>query len=234
MTTLPTPATPLRLFYIDDSGAVETGYISYSWIEVTPDGWREGLQAWLELRKALYAEYQIPPSVELHATKLVSGRGEPSTNPGVNTSKAQRREIMELALGAIGSAPGLAVGTAFRRTETTRRAYAAERAALYENLINHLDTRLTATSEFGMVFMDGNGNDPSYQRAHRGLKLPHRRIIEDPLFQGSHLSQWVQMADLVAWSTYQSLLRHPAKKFTWAWYDTHLRRADINGGSLEL
>jgi hypothetical protein len=42
-----------------------------------------------------------------------------------------------------------------------------------------------------------------------------REVIEDPLFQGWHVSQWVQMADLAAWSTSQGLLRHPGKDFSW-------------------
>ncbi|HEX5400730.1 MAG TPA: hypothetical protein VFX16_00355, partial [Pseudonocardiaceae bacterium] len=34
-----------------------------------------------------------------------------------------------------------------------------------------------------------------------------------------HRSQWVQMADLTAWSAYQGLLRHEGKQFAWTWYD---------------
>jgi hypothetical protein len=40
-----------------------------------------------------------------------------------------------------------------------------------------------------MIVMDGNGEDPAYYDAHRGLRLARRRIIEDPLFQHSHRSQ---------------------------------------------
>lgn len=69
---------------------------------------------------------------------------------------------------------------------------------------------------------------------HRGLKLAHRRIIEDPLFQGAHSSQWVQMADIAAWTTYQSLLRHRGKEFAWHWYDRFLKDSDVNGQPVRI
>lgn len=224
----------MRMFYIDDSGAIDTGYVVYSWIEVTPANWNVGLKAWLDLRKDLYAKYMIPPSVELHATTLVGGRGTPSTNPAVNQSKQLRQQVAEDALQVIGSTLELRVGTVYRQTGTRGRAYAAERDAVYAKLVNHLDTRLGHAGEIGMIFMDGNGTAPGYRAAHRELELSSRRIIEDPIFQGSHISQWVQMADLVAWSTYQSLLRHHGKQFAWGWYDQHLRAADINGAPVQV
>jgi|SRR5581483_5618874 hypothetical protein len=228
----PAPASPLRLFYIDDSGANTTGYITYSWIEVTPAGWNTGLKAWLNLRKALYATYKIPPSTELHTTKLIGGRMNPSTDPAVNASKALRRNVTQDALRVIGATPELRIGTVYRQTQARGRAYSAERDAVYVKLVDHLDTRLGLAGEHGMIFMDGDGTDPGYLAAHRDLKITSRRIIEDPIFQASHHSQWMQMADVVAWSTYQSLLRHPGKRFAWHWYAQHLQAIDINGGPL--
>jgi hypothetical protein len=224
----------MRLFYVDDSGSTDTGYIVYSWIETTPYGWRTGLRNWLDLRKDLYAGYKIPPPFELHATKFVAGRQYPSTEPGFNRSKRSRREVMEKALATICASGDLRVGTVYRQTTAHGTAYHLQRQDLYAKLIAHLDTRLTAAGEFGMIFMDGNGSDTGYYNAHRDLKLASRSIIEDPLFQHSHRSQWVQMADLVAWTAYQGLLRHAGKAFAWNWYDKHLRGFDVNGGPLAL
>ncbi|MGL4177124.1 MAG: DUF3800 domain-containing protein [Dermatophilaceae bacterium] len=228
----PIPSRGVRLFYIDDSGTVDTGHIVYSWIEVTPDCWNGGLRHWIDLRKELYATHKIPPATELHAAQFVGGRGRPSTDSAVNASKAARREVMTRALKAIGENPDIVLGTVYRKTTTTGPAYARQRVAVYEKLLQHLDARLVKADEFGMIFMDGS--DQAYQRAHRQLKLSSRRIIEDPVYQSSHISQWVQMADLVAWSTYQSLLRHPRKRFTWNWYQTHLYGRDTNGGPVEV
>ncbi len=140
--------------------------------------------------------------------------------------------MVRLALEAIGSTPGLNVGTVYRTTTATGPAYARERDALYRRLVDRLDTRLGTAGELGMVFMDGDGTANGYYAAHRSMKLAHRSIIEDPLFQCSGRSQLVHMADLVAWTSYQSLLRHPGKRYTWDWFDTYLKAADINGGPI--
>ena len=60
------------------------------------------------------------------------------------------------------------------------------------------------------------------------------QIIEDPIFQASHVSQWVQMADLVAWSAYQSLNPNPGATFARSWYYDYLRAKDVNGGPLAI
>jgi hypothetical protein len=224
----------LRLFYVDDSGSVTTGYIVYSWIECSATEWREGLRTWLELRRDLYARYRIPPAYELHSSQFVNGRGRPSTDLAWNQRKQQRWAVAEELLATIGSCAQLRVGTVYRRTTAHGHGYHVEREDLYERLIQHLDARLAVDDELGMVFMDGDGTAAGYYTAHRGLKLAHRRVIEDPLFQASHRSQWIQMADLVAYTAYQALLQHPAKTFVSGWYDQYVRTSDANGGPLAL
>lgn len=225
---------PLRMFYIDDSGSVDTGYVVYSWIETAPVDWRIGLRHWLDLRKELYVKYKIPPSNELHATKIANGRGRPSIDPAVNNSKPLGRQIMQDALTAIQGSGILRVGTVYRQTSARGRAYQQERQAVYADLVAHIDNKLTSAGELGMIFMDGDGSDPNYHQAHRDLKLATRSIIEDPLFQASHTSQWMQMADLAAWTAYQGLLRHPGKKLFWDWYSTYLAGCDVNGGPIAI
>ncbi|GAA5037842.1 DUF3800 domain-containing protein [Actinopolymorpha pittospori] len=221
--------TEVRLFYVDDSGAAATGWVVYSWIECRVDDWRAGLRKWLDLRKQLYAEHHIPPAYELHATKFVNGRGNPSTNTAWNRSKHLRGEVAELALSTIGECGELQVGTVYRHTETRGTAYARQQAEVYRAMVDHLDRRLAATNGLGLLLVDGDGTDPAYQAAHRDLKLATRHVIEDPLFQPAHRSQWIQMADFAAYCAYQSLLRIPAKNFSWDWYEAHLRPCDVNG-----
>lgn len=225
---------PVRLFYVDDSGSVATGYVVYSWIECDVEEWRVGLKCWLELRRALYVRHRIPPAYELHASQFVNGRGRPSTDPEWNLSKQARWSVTEELLATIGGCPQLRVGTVYRKTAARGHDYHLERDALYVALIRHLDDRLTGDDELGLVFMDGDGTANGYYAAHRGLRLSRRRVIEDPLFQASHRSQWVQMADLVAYAGYHALLRHPAKSFMVDWYDRFLKGCDTNGGPLAL
>jgi len=225
---------PLRLFYVDDSGSVATGYVVYSWIECDIEEWRVGLKSWLELRRELYVRHRIPPAYELHASQFVNGRGRPSTDPEWNLSKQARWAVTEELLATIGGCPQFRVGTVYRHTTARGHQYHLERDGLYQELVRHLDERLTASDELGMVFMDGDGTAPGYYAAHRGLRLSRRRVIEDPLFQASHRSQWIQMADLIAYVAYHALLRHPAKAFVSGWYDQYLRRCDANCGPIAL
>jgi mannose/cellobiose epimerase-like protein (N-acyl-D-glucosamine 2-epimerase family) len=225
---------PLRLFYVDDSGSVVTGYVVYSWIECDAAQWRSGLAAWLGLRRELYNRYRIPPAYELHATAFLNGRGNPSTDEAWNRSKQARWEAAELMLAAIAACPELSVGTVYRHTAARGHAYHEHRVGLYDRLVGHLDTRLAADGELGMLLMDGDGTATGYYAAHRALKLSRRSLIEDPLFQASHRSQWVQIADLAAYVAFQSLLRYPGKEFCWDWYERYLRPCDRNGGPLAL
>ncbi|WP_370945263.1 DUF3800 domain-containing protein [Amycolatopsis sp. cg5] len=223
-----------RLFYVDDSGAESTGYVVYSWVECDTTQWRAGALALADLRAHLHAKYQIPVSAELHATQFISGRGNPSQNPGVNLSKAARHAAAEDALSALGRAPGLQVGTVFRRTLARRRAYAVERDVVYAELVECLDKRMRMAGGLAIILMDGDGTATGYYGAHRRLSMQSRQVIEDPLFVPAHRSAFVQAADFAAWTAYQSLLRHGGKEFAWHWYEKYLGDRDVNGGPVEL
>ena len=233
MTSARTPPT-VRLFYVDDSGASETGWAVFAWIECTAENWRAGLRDWLELRRALYTEFQIPADYELHATRFVGGRGNPSLDPAWNRAKHLRSLVAERALSTIAASPHVGLGAVHRFTGARGHQHAQEVASLYAALIQHLDSRLAAAGELAFVIVDGDGRDASYFAPHRALSLNSRHVLEDPFFQDSHRSQWVQMADLVAYTVYQHLLRHPGKHFTWHWYETHLRGKDVNGEPITL
>lgn len=228
-----TPGTT-RMFYIDDSGSEQSGWIVYSWVECTISTWRTGLRIWLDLRKQLFTQFAIPASYEIHSTHFANGQGNPSANAAWNRHKSNRGQVMTMALEQIGRCPDLAIGTVYRHTTATRRAYFAEKANVYEKLVEHLDGRLGSAGELGLLFMDGDGTDHSYIQAHRGLKLAQRNVIEDPLFQGSTTNQWIQMADIAAWSAFQGLQQAPNRRFAWQWYSTYLLPCDVNGGPLNI
>lgn len=210
----------VRLFYIDDSGAQSSELVVYGWVELSVTEWRPALRSWLDWRKALNDSIGLPASYELHATKFANGRGRP-TKTDWDHSKANRSRVMVEALSTIAALPGVSAGAVFRDTEGT--GYFDAKAALYADLVTMIDVRLVDTGRHGFVIMDGDGTDPSYRQAHRNL-------VEDPFFQGSHLSQWVQVADLVAYAAYQSVLRAPGKELMWDWYPDLLGARCTNGG----
>lgn len=218
----------MKLFYVDDSGAEATGYACFSWLEVPADHWKQGLREILDWRQTLTAAHRIPSSYELHATKFANGRGNPSLDASWNRSKAKRSEVMDSAMDFLGSRPWLGIGTVYSESVLRRDHFAAERSRVYSELVTLIDGRLTAADEFGILIMDGDGTDNSYTAAHRRLKLATRSLIEDPMFQHSHGSQWVQLADTTAYAAYQHLLRHEMKRFAWGWYPS-LQMRDVLG-----
>ncbi|MGM1064229.1 DUF3800 domain-containing protein [Saccharothrix sp. Mg75] len=221
----------VRLFYIDDSGARSSALVVYGWVELSVADWRPALRSWLDWRKHLNATSGVPASYELHATRFANGRGRP-TKTDWDHSKANRSRAMVDALRTIAAMPGVRTGAVCRDAAGTR--YADAKAAVYADLIRMIDDRLTATGRHGLVIMDGDGTDPSYRQAHRTLKLATRNLVEDPLFQGSHLSQWVQVADLVAYAAYQAVLRAPGKELMWDWYPELLGSTCTTGGKPQV
>jgi hypothetical protein len=227
-------APGFRFYYVDDSGAEVSGYIVYAWIECVADAWNGSQRRWVDLRAALYTEFGIPPSVELHASPFLNGRGNPSLDPAWNRVKRYRRQVFEQVLYEVGTSPGLRVGAVYRQIAGTGRAYHDARVSAYRRLVAHFQARLAADDAYGMVMMDGDGSDPTYARAHRDLDLRSRRLLEDPFFKDSQHALWIQLADIVAYTAYQSLHRGPGKSFMWEWYDKYLRGSDVNGGPLRI
>ncbi|MGW1676706.1 DUF3800 domain-containing protein [Saccharopolyspora sp. NPDC002376] len=221
-----------RVIYIDDSGSEAARLNVFGWVEVAIESWKEALQDWLDWRRELYRSIGIPTDYELHATKFAGGRGRP-TGTAWDTIKSQRAPVITDALRTLVELPGLSAGAAFQRTDRGTKHHLAK-ADTYARLVRHLDARLTANDDFGLVVMDGEGTDPSYRAAHRELKLDARSLIEDPFFLHSHHSQWVQMADLVAYAAYMRLERIPAKSHTWQWYDIIAASACTGHGPLDL
>jgi hypothetical protein len=206
----------MRLFYVDDSGAESSRTVVFGWVELLVTDWRPALRMWLDWRQALNSSVGLPASYELHGTKFANGRGRP-TGTDWDHHKAHRSTTMVDALSTIARLPGVQAGAIYRKVPA-RTKYYDGKATAYADLVAMLDQRLTNAGELGMVVMDGDGTDPLYRTTHRGLKLATRSIIEDPIFQGSHLSQWVQMADLVAYSAYMAVLQAPGKAALWGWY----------------
>lgn len=228
-----------RLAYVDDSGHQQSGLVVYGWVHFAPSHWPVVLRRWLELRKRLYREFHIHVETELHSTDYIHGRKRLTQRPpqrhvhdGITYWKDLGREVALLLLEEIRSLEGVTAGAVYRWHDPNPTAM--QKAEVYRELIMRWERELTAASEYAMVFVDGNGTDSTYQTAHRGLKLDQRRIIEDPIMAESAMSQLVQIADLVAWSAFASVERHPSQEFAWDWYENYIAVRDPQRRPLEV
>jgi hypothetical protein len=181
-----------RLYYVDDSGSPQSGWIVYGSVEVRAEDWCAASQQWLDFRGYLFAAYGIPVYNELHAYQFINGRGNPSHDAAWNRRKAFRHQVTVEALQAVARLPGVRVQVVVRRTSARRDAYAREQCEVYRCFLDGATDQLRAADEFGTVVMDGNGTDYRYKAVHRRLKFDQRRILEDPAHQQAHQSHLVQ------------------------------------------
>lgn len=226
-----------RMIYMDDSGSEASGTIVYGWIECAPNRWRYGLRELLELRKQLYRDYQAPPSKELHATEFLNGRARVSTNASLQSSaqlKKLGQEVGEDCLRVLASSSEFKFGSVYRSTALRGRDYYEEKGRVYQSIIERWNVEHRAADTYALISMDGDGTDPTYFDAHRGLALDDRHIIEDPMFHDSRRSQLVQMADLIAYLAFVHLNRHQGNQFGWHWYDTYLAPSSLNGAPEQI
>lgn len=209
-----------RIFYVDDSGAETTGIASYSWVSVLLDDWRAALSEVLAWREHLNTTYGIPKHYELHATKFANGRGNPSLDDAWNRSKANRSVVLDESFNRFAEWGWMTAGTIYSQGNDRREGFKKRRHRVYSKLVHQLDGDLHKANEWGMLVMDGDGSDTSYISAHRELDIATRSLLEDPGFQHSSRTQWVQVADLVAYAAYQHIAEIPEKQFAWQWYPT--------------
>jgi hypothetical protein len=219
------------LIYIDDSG--NEHYDLLSAFIVPMRRWTSTLQSWLDFRRQLLRDHAIPVSYELHASKFLHGRGRPSLvdDSDVNTSRKIRRDIGETALALIAGLPDIAVVTVAQHGTNRHRSY--------QGLVRVLEAHLESVDGHATLIVDGDEHHPAYFGTHRGLPLANRRIIEDPWMQGSHLSQLIQVADLIAYSAFAQIVRQAHREPLWDLYALHiaprcLPLADTNKGLLWL
>ncbi|ACU69710.1 hypothetical protein Caci_0775 [Catenulispora acidiphila DSM 44928] len=212
------------MYYVDDSGDPTKGIAVYSWIEVDTAQAPEAMAVWLRFRQQLFETYQIPTDFELHSTNFLAGRGHPSTENKMNQSKTARREIFVAALKLISDLPGVSIGAVHRTSPRRRTGFGEPMTDPFCRLVLGVDRRLFLGDLQGIMVIDGEGDGSCrfYTRLFRSLGLSGQQLIAVPFFQPSYDSQWIQIADIVAYTAYQSVIRRPGREFCWTWYEDYI------------
>jgi hypothetical protein len=108
-------------------------------------------------------------------SRQLAFRPAPWTNPQINGSKAALISVVQHALEAMADCPDLRVGTVHRKV-AAGKGFGAKKEDFYADFVAYLEQRFAGNAEHGLIFMDGDGTDLSYLRAHRNLKLADRRL----------------------------------------------------------
>lgn len=213
-----------RMYYVDDSGDNKAGIAVYSWIEVDPARAAEAMTVWLYFRQQLFERHQIDPDAEIHAVKFLTGHGRPSSEEKVNKSKPLRHEIFLDALKTISELPGVSVGAVYRKSSHKPSRFADIMRDTFCKLVLGIDRKLFLAGLQGMMIIDGDGDTScrGYFRMFRSLNLSGRQLTVEPFFQPSDQSHWIQIADIVAYTAFQSVSRRPGKEFCWTWYEDYI------------
>ncbi len=213
-----------RMYYVDDSGDSARGIAVYSWIEVEAKQAVAAMAVWLRFRSELLERYQIPQDTEIHAVKFLAGRGQPSTEEKVNRSKTLRREIFQEALKTIGDLPGVSAGAVYRVTSRRRSAFTEVMRDTFCRLVLGVDRRLYLAEVQGAMIIDGNGDGTCrvYSRLYSSLNLSGHQLVAGPFFQPSDESDWIQIADIVAYAAFQAVVKRPGREFCWTWYEDYI------------
>ncbi|MCC3769891.1 DUF3800 domain-containing protein [Streptomyces sp. UNOC14_S4] len=208
-----------RVVYVDDSGNARD-VAALGWLDVDARTWNVAMEDWKRFRVQLYEDEktQIPVDYEFHAVNFVPGRGNPSVLESWNRQKRHRGPVALKALDVIARMPGVRTGAVYRRTKD----YARDRVDLYRAWLHRLNEELVATDSHAVVIVDGDGTEHAYRRVHRELAGVARRIVEDSVFQPARENHFLQCADLVAYTAFQSVIRAPGKQFMWDWYRSRL------------
>lgn len=212
--------------YVSQSGSPDGGFVTYGWVEAPAEAWGAFMEPWANFRRDLHRTRGIPASDPLRPVL----RYDPETAESPR-ARFTRRNVLDRAMTALTSNPHLRVGSIWTSAHTPAD-FTTEKAALYDGLVDLLDTRLRENADTGIVFVDGDATDPAYYRAHRRRGF-HRSLIEDPIFTAARRTMGGEMADLVAWTAYQFLVRLHDPDFYWDLY-APLRSADMHGEPLGI
>jgi hypothetical protein len=195
----------MHIVYVDESSDPIAGATTISALVLPEDGWADSFAHMKRFRRDLKQSDGVYVQKELHAWKLVSGRGDIAT--GIVT-KSRRCEIFREHVRLAVDLPGARVFNAVFPTAEVERAI--------ERLLNRINTCVGGRQSHFLLVCD-RGKEPVYTRLARRMRvynpipsrfgawddegaltksIPLRWMIEDPFFKDSKQSYFIQLVDM--------------------------------------
>ena len=187
--------------YIDES--YDKTHFCYSCLLSSAFNWNHTFGKILKWRKSLKDKYNIPLEYELHATKFISGSGEPHQN----RNKDFRAKIFNESFKFFNELPHSYIINGITDNKMNHMN-------LFDSLLNTIEEFLLKKNAYGVLICD-EGNEKkliSMVRKKRKSNFisekksvnPVKRIIEDPLFKPSTSSYFIQITDFIAFGFLRS------------------------------
>ena len=196
----------MYFIYIDES--YDEVHYCYSALFVPVFKWNDIFEEVFQWRKKLRNEYEIPFEYELHATKFISGSGEPHNN----RDKDFRANIFNKSFHFFNNLSNVYIIAGITDNKV-------KHLKLFNQLLNQIETSLREKNAFGVLICD-EGNERkliSMVRRKRKkiiasnetLNPSLERIVEDPLFKTSTSSYFIQITDFISFGLLRS--EYPSK-----------------------
>ncbi len=211
----------MLLAYIDESGntgAVQSGgSLTYTLgcVLVSAEHWPAAFDELLEMRRRLREKFGLPMRVEVKANYLLRDTGPLR---GLGLAPAERRLIYRAHLTSIAAIQARAFAVVVDKRGPVTKNYFD---LAWEGLLQRLERTSTYEHSTFMVLHDEGENDAVRRWVRRSrrhltagsafggstvLRNPARMLVEDPIPRSSHHSYLVQLADLVAYTGFRSVV----------------------------
>jgi hypothetical protein len=206
MATAPEARSGIHLVYMDDSQDQEIGVCTA--LMIPAEAWHPSFQLIRAWRRDLKEQRGVYVYKELHAWKLLAGKGRLGTKV---VPKAGRHAIFNEGLSLVARLPGAQVINAVFDKGLDELAY--------ERVLNRINRTMQAWGTYAILFWD-QGKEAQHRRLTRQMRvfnpipsafgiwdsgnltknIPLDRIIEDPVFKDSQQSYFVQLTDFCAYA----------------------------------
>lgn len=195
----------MNVVYIDESSDQDAAATVISALSLPAESWAESFARLREFRRKLKSSDGVYVQKELHAWKLVSGRGDIATHV---VTKFRRNEIFREHVALAATLTGARLFNAVFPTGDLERAM--------ERLLNRINRCVTAQDGHFLIVCD-EGKEQMYTRLARRMRvynpipsrfgawdergttaksIPLDRMIEDPFFKESSQSYFIQLVDM--------------------------------------
>jgi hypothetical protein len=223
----------MHILYVDDSGSVDNPgekHFVLGGISV----FERGLFHQIKSADDCVASFQLgdPHDIELHGSAMYQGRD------GIRRSVRDRTARERMIIRALATLGGHASIRLFAIIVDKVAISPRDPVAFaFEEICNRFNLFLTRMNDRrnddqrGLIVMDESRHEKPLQMLARkfridGARWGHfRNLAEVPLFVDSRSSRLIQLADLVAWSSFRKYEMKDGRFF-----DPHIRMFDADGG----